>query len=116
MLEFTLPLVFTPDDALFFIPSEDNFEEEVRKSLENFADVDFFENIVNDATNLGIEEENKEALIAWLSEEDVDNILKYCTIDMDSIVFEEQLDDTKLEYSVKITFDEYDWEDDHYPQ
>ena len=35
---------------------------------------------------------------------------------MDSIVFEEQLDDTKLEYSVKITFDEYDWEDDHYPQ
>ena len=50
MLEFTLPLVFTPDDALFFIPSEDNFEEEVRKSLENFADVDFFENIVNDAT------------------------------------------------------------------
>lgn len=116
MIKFEVQLIFTPDDALFFIPNEDNFKEEVKQSLEKFADVDFFKNIVNEATNLGIEKENKEALIAWLSEEDIDNILKYCMIDMDSIIFKEYIDETKLEYSVKITFDDYDWEDDHYPQ
>lgn len=113
MLEFKVPLYFNPDTALFFTPSYENIEQEVMNSLEYSVEDDFFEKACKDAKDLDIDEENLEVLSEWLTVVDVDSIMSFSRIDMDSISFQDYESENTLEYSVRVRFDDADWEEEN---
>lgn len=103
MITIRVPLRFQPNTVIKFNPTEENLKNCIKDALVYEVEDDFFEKIVNEAN---INEADKEKIIWYLTSTDVDVLLKYCSIDYDSLAFDDFDAEDILVYSIKLLFNE----------